>query len=424
MMRAISKKRLDRIDDLVSFLNQHKDGLRYDLLNNFARRHGVSYEVVKRDALLLAYATIPSHRGYNLKYVPKEYRKEVRWLWKEIFGIRGGKKKMDRAAAWRASHVFLEHTPYMDLERVKREFDLKQMLGGEFYQKNIDWLSEEEAQIHEMQREMARELKKISEESKAELEEHMVRKYSDAWLVMGRKIHKELAELKKAKERGAFRDEIEYLQAIKDIWRANLYEVKASKDYEAFRTNLLKALRKEFKIQHKAVVKKGANPKKQSTPLSSLFFKALRETPFPKEAKYDEEARKMWLTKLNQNFEKLKRQSLKEIVLKGKSKIDSRERLFKDMKFMMRRYRPGKKGNIPVHMSDQIRVLAEAYAENPKKLLSSLSSVPKDNFFKLIVKEGMKISEADYYYNRAMRVRSRIPVKTLLPRSIRKGRRH
>ena len=72
----LGKKRLQRIKEMIDWLEQNRDALRFEALSDFARSHRVTYDTIKQDAYALAYATIPDPKGgFNLTFVPRSHIK-------------------------------------------------------------------------------------------------------------------------------------------------------------------------------------------------------------------------------------------------------------------------------------------------------------------------------------------------------------
>jgi hypothetical protein len=200
--------------ELIDLIIKTPQNLRYDTLNLFAKRHGLSYDQVKRRAEILAYAT----RKETLSKVPKSIRQDVRNVMYELASGRISLKEADEA-----SINFLSKTPLMDVERLNR-----------------DYKSEDE-EILGMQLKIAKNAETMMQRM-IKTGVHPVRAYSVAWSMIGRKLH---YEIPKTLERVP-KENIP--EVIKDVWRVNFKKSQASLQYETARLDYLDML-KGFKRQ-------------------------------------------------------------------------------------------------------------------------------------------------------------------------------
>jgi hypothetical protein len=212
----LSNKRLTRMKKLIDWLEEKKDELRFESLSDFAALRGVSYDTVKQDAYVLAYASIPGPRGYNLTDIPRSHRADVK---KVRNTMRAGLLHILKAR--KASEIFLEHAPDIDVERLNMIYRI------------------DDPMVKRQQKMITNILRKIMEE-KESLGVHKVRAYSSAWNSVGEKIH---YEIKKALGIGAGRDLDPVVKdMVKDIWHANMHRAQAQGEYEGFRVDYLKKL--------------------------------------------------------------------------------------------------------------------------------------------------------------------------------------
>ncbi len=179
--KSMSMKRVARIRDIVDVLPRELNAgrLRYDVLNELARRHGIDYETLKRDLYALSYAFHPINRRMaELVEIPPSYRPDVRAL-REL--ARSG--KIDPEKAKEASKAFLEHAPWIDIERVTREHGIqdKEVLGKV--------------------REFTRVLESVYRNRAYGWKVHPAKAYAFVWNIMGRKIHQELANTRDVVEK-------------------------------------------------------------------------------------------------------------------------------------------------------------------------------------------------------------------------------
>ncbi len=232
-MRA---KRKERIKSLIALMNSVPGGIRYSILSDFAKKHGVSYETIKEDLVILSYATIPSPRGFNLVYVPRSYRKGVRDVWSMFNETKeevGGKRRrtfqngeLIFSEAQTAAVEFLMHTPDIDIERLR--------LLGPVNDKIIG-----------LQKKFVDELKNLTV-TVTERGVHPVRAHLDAWRIAGVKVHKEIEN--------ALRKAPPNLQVdiIEKIWEMNLHKARAARHYQSFITKYLNLLQKEYGVSKPA----------------------------------------------------------------------------------------------------------------------------------------------------------------------------
>ncbi len=178
--RGISLKRLNRIRDLIETVPQklEKGKLRYDVLNDMARRHGISYDTIKRDLYAISYAFFPQrivdHERYegplaNLVDIPKSYREDVRQL-REL----AKKGLLDPEKGKNAAKAFLDHLPDIDKERIVRIHGIT----------DPDIISKVEH--------YAKAMSRVYWYRKMFWRAHPAKAYAYAWNQMGRKIHREL----------------------------------------------------------------------------------------------------------------------------------------------------------------------------------------------------------------------------------------
>ena len=255
-LTLMDARRIKRLQELIDYVNQHSRELRYVSLERFAREHGVSYETVKKDLAVLAYASIPGPEGFNLKYVPRTYRKEVRQLW-SMMGIKGqGPGVIDHRTAQRAASIFLLHTPKIDVERFS-------MVGPQT------------PEIRRMQAEFAKSIEEVVEAVK-DLRVHPARAYLDAWRIAGVKLHEEIERV--MRESGGDVREVER------VWRSNLYKLRAAVEYESFRSEYMKLLQREHKVSGRKTLAG------QSLPVSLPVMMEERGVP----ARTAEDADRVW----------------------------------------------------------------------------------------------------------------------------------
>lgn len=120
--QKITEERKRRMKELVDWVKATKETPRKTSLSHFAEKHRVDYNTVKKDLRALSYASKPGPRGYDLRYIPKSYRKDVEKLWNEFKGDkkhgfeRGGEIDINKARE--ASDTFLKHHPQEDVERL------------------------------------------------------------------------------------------------------------------------------------------------------------------------------------------------------------------------------------------------------------------------------------------------------------------
>ncbi len=176
-MARTTAKRVERLNDLVETINSSLDKrtLRYEVLNQLASRHGVSYETIKSDMYTLAYALL---EGPEYGVIPKKYRNDVKRI-KEL--VENG--TINREKARRAAEVFIEHTPRIDKERITLVHGIK----GKEVEKLVD--------------EIGRYLEEIAKTRRRRWPSHPARAYAYAWNRMGRKIHQELENARDITER-------------------------------------------------------------------------------------------------------------------------------------------------------------------------------------------------------------------------------
>ncbi len=251
----MNSKRIQRLKELIEYVNSNQQELRYTSLDRFARMHNVSYETVKKDLALLAYAALPGPEGFNLKYIPKSYRKDVKQVW-ELIGISGKRNpEINHKQAQRAASLFLLHTPSIDVER-------------------FSFLGPQTPEIKQMQKEFAREIEQVIEAVKG-MRVHPARAYLDAWRIAGVKLHD---EIKKAVAGKNTEKEVE------KIWRTNLYKVKAAVEYESFRSEYMNLLQRKYKVSEKKTLAG------QSLPVSLPVIMKERNVP----ASTEKDAELVW----------------------------------------------------------------------------------------------------------------------------------
>ena len=194
--------------ELIDLIIKTPQNIRYDTLDMFAKRHGLSYDWVKKRAEVLAYAT----HG-ELARVPKSIRQDVRNIKEEM-----AKGSISPKAAEEASLVFLSKTPLIDLERLNRQYRT------------------EDKEILNMQERLAKNteiiLKKMVESGV-----HPVRAYSLAWSMTGRKLNYEIPRALEAVPKDKLPS------VMKDIWAVNFKKSNASVHYETARLDYLNMLR-------------------------------------------------------------------------------------------------------------------------------------------------------------------------------------
>ncbi len=198
--------------ELIDLINKTPQNLRYDTLSLFAKRHGLSYDQVKKRAEVLAYAT---HKE-TLAKVPKSIRQDVRNVMDEMESGRIVPKEAEEASV-----NFLSKTPLMDVERLNRDY------------------KSEDAEIVGMQLKIAKNAETMMQRM-VKTGVHPVRAYSVAWSMIGRKLH---YEIPKTLERVP-KENIP--EVIKDVWRVNFKKSQANLQYETARLDYLDML-KSFK---------------------------------------------------------------------------------------------------------------------------------------------------------------------------------
>ncbi len=179
--KNMSMKRVARIKDIVETLPRELSvgRLRYDVLNELARRHGIDYETLKRDLYALSYAFYHiNKRVAELVEIPPSYRPDVRVL--RRLAVEG---KIDSQKAEEASKVFLEHAPWIDIERITREHGIK------------------DKEVLEKVREFTKILENIYRKRVHGWKAHPAKAYAFVWNIMGRKIHQELANTREVVEK-------------------------------------------------------------------------------------------------------------------------------------------------------------------------------------------------------------------------------
>jgi len=228
--------------ELIDLIIKTPQNIRYDTLDLFAKKHGLSYDWVKKRAEVLAYAT---HKDSLLK-VPKSIRQDVKNVADEINAGR-----IPAREAEEASKIFLSKTPLIDLERMNRTYKTedKEILG----------MQEKIAQNAEIL------VKRMIKEGI-----HPVRAYSLAWSLTGRKLNYEIPKaLEKVPKE-------QLPEVIKSIWHVNFLKSQASIHYETAKLDYLNLL-KSFKGKAKAPTPDEI--KGPYRPLSLVPFMASRGVP-------------------------------------------------------------------------------------------------------------------------------------------------
>ncbi len=184
-VKRFSARRMARIKDLVETIPKElvREKLRYDVLNELARRHGIDYETLKRDLYILAYAFFPKKVGTSEKQVPivevpKNLRADVKTL--REFARKGS---IDPEKARKAAQAFLEHAPWVDVERITREHGIK------------------DEEIIQRAREISKWLERVYTTRMYGWKVHPAKAYAFAWNLMGRKIHQELENARELVEK-------------------------------------------------------------------------------------------------------------------------------------------------------------------------------------------------------------------------------
>jgi len=195
--------------ELIDLVIKTPNNLRFDTLDSFAKRHGLSYGWVKKRAEALMYASY----GGNFTKMPKTMRQDIKNIQEEM---KSGAILV--ADAKRASNILITRTPLMDLERLNREYvssDLE-VLG--------------------MQKKIAEKLERLMERM-INSGVHPVRAQARAWSLIGKKLHYELPKAIKEVPKNKL-DEV-----IKNIWRANFLNSQAQYQYESARLDYMTLLR-------------------------------------------------------------------------------------------------------------------------------------------------------------------------------------
>jgi hypothetical protein len=228
--------------ELIDLIVKTPQNIRYDTLDFFAKRHGLSYDWVKKRAEVLAYAT----EKESLRKVPKSIRQDVSNVRDEIESGR-----ISPAEAREASKIFLSKTPLIDLERMNRTYKT------------------EDKEILGMQTRIAQNAETLV---KRMIKDgvHPVRAYSLAWSLTGRKLN---YEIPKALERVP-KDKLP--EVIKNIWHVNFLKSQASVHYETAKLDYLNLLR-SFKGKARAPTPEEI--KGPYMPLSMVQFLGRRNVP-------------------------------------------------------------------------------------------------------------------------------------------------
>ncbi len=163
--KKLSQKRIGRLNDIVDTVNSKLDRgrLRYDILNEIARRHNVSYETIKSDLYALSYAFI--ERGN----VPRTYKSDAK-----IIRSLSQSGVIDKDKARSAALLFLEHAPWVDKERLAR----------------LHGINDPDT-IRKMD-EIGRYIEGVYKIRLYAWDSHPAKAYAFAWRIIGRKIHQEL----------------------------------------------------------------------------------------------------------------------------------------------------------------------------------------------------------------------------------------
>ncbi len=368
----MDRKRLERLKELVDYVHENRDEIRYASLERFARLHNVSYETVKRDLALLAYALLPGPEGYNLKYVPKSYRREVRELW-SLFGWKKdekGRKRLDLSRpgfvdpqkAKEAASIFLLHTPVIDLER-------------------FAFLGPQTPEIRRIQKEFAKEIDRISW-ALQKMTVHPARAYLDAWRIAGVKLHEEIERALREAPPG------KEAEAVRKVWEANLYRVRAAAEYEEFRSEYVNLFqRKHLVSQRKTPPLKVADDGSiigQSLPVSLPSFMEARGV----RAKTEEDADRVW------------------------------QRIISDIKNLRRWYWPGRRNPLPRKLKKEVE--SWFYSMPREKRAEAIRS--PDPFIRFLANSAVRLRTADRLYAKAKQIEEE-EIRPLVPGYKRKRKR-
>ena len=194
--------------ELIDLVLKTPQNIRFDTLDSFAKRRGLSYDRVKKMMEVLAYAS----EG-ELKRVPKSIRSDVRNTKNEII-----KGRISAKDAEEASRIFLSRTPLVDIERLNRQF------------------LTHDPEVIGLQRRVAENAEKMMERM-IRAGVHPVRAYSQTWSLVGRTLHNDIH-----KALGTVPKE-HVNEVMTNIWRKNLIESQAHRQYENARLRYMNLLR-------------------------------------------------------------------------------------------------------------------------------------------------------------------------------------
>ena len=344
--KKLSKDRKERIKELINWMQATKDTPRRVSLSHFAEKKNLNYDTVKKDARALSYASKTGPKGYDLRFVPKKYKKDVEKLWNEFEKKEESRKRrfkqggeIDINEARKASNTFLKHHPEEDVERLKELC--------------IDEVSDQARREVEKKADLMAKHLVEKEEKKAKTGVHPAKIYSQVWGgEAGKKIHKEIEEkLKELKDAPQRKKD----QVIKKMWEANLQKVRAAKYYEEFRNEYLKQLKELGTTQ-----KVSKELKAQKPPRWMKEWVAEREGKKAKEIK----AKEVW------------------------------QRLINDYKNLRKYNKPGKPAKIPKELKESVK--------NIEKFRQHLSEKEKrEKFMRALKDQSQNIKLGDEWYSLA-----------------------
>jgi len=193
----LTEDRAKRINELIDWLDKTERASRHDALEVFAKNHGVTYETIKEDAMVLGYAVTPPQ---NLNSVPRSKREDVVRV---RTALKAHRISPDAASA---AFDFIMKNPLADLERLNRLYPLH----------DIETISYQ-TRIAELVQDTANE--------KVRKGTHPVRAQSEAWRDVGNKIHREIETAVKEVPRK------DLDRVVKAIWETNFLKMQTQLNY-------------------------------------------------------------------------------------------------------------------------------------------------------------------------------------------------
>lgn len=205
----LQKKTTEFYNLLIGLINKTAGNITYDTLDMFAKRHGYTYDWVKKRVEALAYASGKE----NIAKTPRSMRQDIKNLREEM-----AKGNISPAQAREASGIVLSKTPMLDIDRLTRVYESK------------------DPEVKEMQQGLVR-LSGAVARTLVERGVHPARAKFVASSLIGSKIHHELPTVleKVPKER--------LDKLIKELYRNNFLRAHGHLYYKLGDVNFLRAVK-------------------------------------------------------------------------------------------------------------------------------------------------------------------------------------